>query len=147
MKMNKIIVRFFVVLIVLLTLTAGYAQAYPGFFSIGSSKSAPSLNDIISSWGTSLIYSKYSADAPQLDIFRHSTHITRDRAIEIAESLWPWAVWKTMSTRQLGNTWSIKLSGCINCNCESGHYCPGTPVGGTVTIDATSGEIISVNAY
>ena len=147
MKKNKIIVRIFVVLIVLLSMTVGYAQAYPGFFGIGSSKSAPSLHDIISSWGTSLIYSKYSANVPQPEIFRHSTLITRDRAIEITESLWPGAVWKTMSTRQLGNTWSIKLSGCINCSCESGHYCPGTPVGGTVTIDATSGEIISVNAY
>ena len=137
MKKNKIAARFFLVLILSLFLTAGYAQALPDLSSFGyRSASSTSYYDLIAS-KLSGMFGKSPTD------FRPFNYeISSAEAIDIAKGLWPGIVLTSpIRTSLCGGMWTVTVKGYYNYEPEFGGRVPG---GGDVKIDARTGEIIYV---
>jgi len=152
MNQGNKVMKIFVIFMLSLTLTAGYAQAMPSIYNLGAHRSSTfstiSISDLLSS-DSFLIFGSYFRDFSKPDISSPAKMISKDEAISIAKGLWPGAVWHGMpSARLLGCEWEVKIGGYMGCdNCPEGYWCAGTHAGGTVKIDAKTGEIISVDAY
>ena len=148
MNQGKKAMKILVIFMLSLTLTGGYAQAYPDLYNLGfQSRTTPSINDFLSSnlfsiFGNSRFWDFSKPDVSSLN------YISRDEAIEIAKSLWPGIILtKPARVQKFGGVWIVMLNGCTDCNCPADIYCAGTAAGGTAKISATTGEIISVSRY
>jgi hypothetical protein len=149
MKKNKFALKFVILLILSLTLTAGYAQALPDLSSFGyRSAATPSVFNLISS-PFSQIFGKLPVwNTPSTPDISSLNYITRDDAIAIAKGVWPGIILTEPARAQKrGGIWIVTLEGCTDCNCPPGYYCAGTVAGGTVKISGTTGEILSVSRY
>ena len=148
-KTEKKAMKLFIIVMLSLSLTAGYAQALPDLYNFGLQRqSTPSIYDPTGFLDLYTIISKFHWDVSKPDSSLPSM-IWRDEAIDIAKGLWPGIVLTRPINAQLwGNVWKIDIKGCLDCsNCPEGYYCVGTPAGGIVKIDAKTGEIISVSGY
>ena len=153
MKMKALSMKCIVVLVLSLTLTAGYAQALPSIPNIGTrwgtSFSHNSISDLLSS-DSFLIIGKYFFDFSKPKIVLPSEMISKDEAITIAKNFWPNAIWSGNPKAQLKRgVWTVTLTGYTKDwegDCPDGYYCIATCAGGEVKIDAITGEVISVNA-
>jgi hypothetical protein len=153
MKKNKFAVKFVILLILSLTLTAGYAQALPSIYNFGGQRSSAyttfSISDLLSK-DSFLIIGKYFFDFSKPKIVLPSEMISKDEAITIAKNLWPDAIWSGNPKAQLKRgVWTVTLTGYTKDwegDCPDGYYCIATCAGGDVKIDGITGEVISVNA-
>ncbi len=151
MKKNKITMKFFILLILSLTLTAGYAQALPSIFDFRSqSSSTPPVQDLISSalsrmfgnsqtWGLSF---------PIPDT--RQSLISEDEAIAIAKNNFHWpALTQPVTAELVGTVWKVTVHEYhgIAYRCSEGKICPPQPSGYILKINAVNGKIISVNTY
>ncbi|MBP1927761.1 hypothetical protein J2741_000308 [Methanolinea mesophila] len=153
MKMNKIAMKIFIVFILSLTLTAGYAQALPGIYNFGAqiSTTSPTFSIVdLRSHDSFLIFGKYFFDFSKPKVVLPSEMISKDEAIVIAKNLWPDAIWTGKPNALLFmGVWTVTLNGYTKDwegDCPDGYYCIVTDAGGKVKIDAITGEVISVNA-
>jgi hypothetical protein len=146
MNQGKKAMKILVILMLSLTMTGGYAQAYPDLYNFGfQSRTTPSINDFLSS-NLFLIFSNSQsgdfsskADKPSFN------YISKSEAISIAKGLWPTAIWTGITKAQLkGGVWSVNTVGYRKI-CGGSGICEGLPSGGIVEIDARTGEIISVD--
>jgi hypothetical protein len=137
--------KIFVIFMLSLTLTAGYAQALPSIYDFRSqSSSTPSVQDFISSMFSKMFGSSVSQDS-LLPAGYSSNSISRSEAIEIAKSLWP-SITLTgpiQVHRTTKGEWIVSIKGeyklCPYAGCDT------IPAGGIVRVDAETGEIVSVN--
>ncbi len=154
MNQGKQAMKIFVIFMLSLTLTAGYAQAMPSIYNLGAHRSSTfstiSISDLLSS-DSFLIFGSYFRDFSKPDISSPSKMISKDEAISIAKGLWPTATWTGIARAQLrGGVWIVTLTGFAKDwegDCPEGYVIPGTCAGGEVKIDAKTGEIIFVNPY
>ncbi len=148
MKQGKIAMKIFILLILSLTLTAGYAQALPSIYDFKSqSSSTPSVQDFISSMLSKMFGSSGSRDS-LLPAGYSSTSISKSEAIEIAKSLWP-SITLTepiQAHRTTKGEWIVSIKGEVTVS-PPGPYHGGEtlPAGGIVRIDAETGEILFIN--
>jgi hypothetical protein len=155
MNLGKKAMKILVIFMLSLTMTGGYAQAYPDLYNLGfQSRTTPSINDFLSSNLFLIFSNSHSGDFSSKADLPPFNYISKNEAIDIAKSLWPGAIWRgTPNTRLVGGIWTITLrgtesmSGGSDCECPEGYVCFGYPVGGIVKIDAKTGEIISVSGY
>jgi hypothetical protein len=153
MKFGKIAMKVFILLILSLTLTAGYAQALPSIYNFGTQRSSAytafSISDLLSK-DTFLIFGKYFFDFSKPKVVLPSEMISKDEAISIAKNLWPDAIWNGKPNALLFmGVWTVTLNGYTKDwegDCPDGYYCIATCAGGKVKIDAITGDVISVNA-
>jgi hypothetical protein len=148
--MNKIAIKIFILLILSLTLTAGYAQALPSIYSYGTQRSSAyttfSISDLLSK-DSFLIFGKYFFDFSKPNIVLPSEMISKDEAIAIAQNRYPDLILtKPISARLWGNVWKVDIKGYLPICGESG-ICEYLNSGGILEIDAKTGEIISVESY
>jgi len=137
MKFGKITMKFFILLIVSLTLTAGYAQALPdiGSYSFRSA-SVSSYYNLISSTFSHIFGNSHT------DFLPFNYEISSAKAIEIAKGKFPGIVLTSpVRTKLSGGVWTITLHGYYEEVPESGVR---DPAGGEVKIDARTGEIVSI---
>ena len=150
MKKNKFTMKFFILLILSLTITAGYAQALPSIYNFGAQRSAASstfsIADLLSH-DSFLIFGKYFFDFSKPNIVLPSEMISKDEAIAIAQNRYPDLILtKQISARLWGNVWKVDIKGYLPICGESG-ICEYLNSGGILEIDAKTGEIISVESY
>jgi Peptidase propeptide and YPEB domain. len=151
MNMNKISIKFFVILILSLTLTAGYAQALPSLYDFKSqSASTPSVQDLISSALSRMFGNSHTwgLSFPIPDTCQ--SLISEDEAIAIAKNHFHWPAFTQPVTAELvGTVWKVTVHEYhgIAYQCSEGKICPPQPSGYIVKINAVNGEIISVNNY
>jgi hypothetical protein len=144
MYQGKKAMKIFVFFMLSLTLTAGYAQAYPDLHNFGfQSQTSQSINDFLSSKLFSIFGNSRSWDYSKPDI-SSLNYVSRDEAIEIAESCFPGKIYSTPKVQKLGGVWSVTIGSYSEC--DDWLACPGTP-GGIVKINAMTGEIISIRHY
>ena len=152
MNLGKKAMKILVILILSLTLTAGYAQALPDLSSFGyRTASTTSFYDLISSELLRIFGNSHSSDFSSKADLPSFNYISKSEAISIAKGLWPTAIWTGITKAQLkGGIWIVTLTGFAKDwegDCPEGYVIPGTCAGGEVKIDAKTGEIISVDAY
>jgi hypothetical protein len=144
MNQGKKAMKIFVIFMLSLTLTAGYAQALPDLSSFGyRSASIPSVFDLISSPFSQIFGNSRSWDFSKPDV-SSLNYVSRDEAIEIAESCFPGKLYGTPKVQKLGGVWTVTIGSYSEC--DDWLACPGTP-GGIVKINAMTGEIISIRHY
>ncbi len=153
MKYQTTIRKLLIVIILSLTLTAGYAQALPSIYNFGTQRSLAYTTFPIAdlrSPDSFLIFGKYFFDFSKPKVVLPWEMISKDEAIAIAENLWPDAIWSEKPNALLFmGVWTVTLNGYTKDwegDCPEGYYCIATCAGGKVKIDAITGEIISVNA-
>jgi hypothetical protein len=137
MKFGKIALKIVILLILSLTLTAGYAQALPDLSSFGyGSTLSTSYYDLIASKLSGIYGNSHT------DIRPFNYEISSTEAIDIAKGLWPGIVLTSpIRTRLSGGMWTVTVKGYYNYEPEFGGR---VPAGGDVKIDAKTGEIIYV---
>lgn len=137
MKPGKIAMKFVILLILSLTLTAGYAQALPDLSSFGyRSASSTSYYDLIASKLSGIFGNSHSDFRP------FNYEISSAEAIDIAKGKFPGIVLTSpVRTKLSGGVWTITLHGYYEEVPESG---VSDPAGGEVKIDARTGEIVSI---
>ncbi len=150
MKQGKITLKLFILLVLSLTLTAGYAQAIPSIYNFGAYRSSTtsifSIADLLSP-DSFLIFGKYSWDFSKTDISSPAKMISKDEAISIAQNRYPDLILtKPISARLLGNVWKVDIKGYLPI-CGGTGVCEYLNSGGILEIDAKTGEIISVESY
>ena len=150
MNRGKTTRKLFIVLIMSLTLTAGYAQALPGIPNFGTQRSSAyttfSLSDLLSP-DSYLIFGMYSWDFSKPDISSPAKLIPKDEAIGIAQNRYPNLILtKPISARLWGNVWSVDIKGYLLICGENG-ICEYLNSGGILEIDANTGEIVSIESY
>ena len=143
-------IKFSGVLILLLILTMGYAQALPSIYNFGTYRSSGfshnSISDLLSP-DSFLIFGKYFFDFSKPNIVLPSEMISKDEAIAIAQNRYPDLILtKQISARLWGNVWKVDIKGYLPICGESG-ICEYLNSGGILEIDAKTGEIISVESY
>jgi len=149
--MNKKMIKFSGVLILLLTLTAGYAQALPSLYDFRSqSSSTPSVQDIISSAFSRMFGNSqtWGLSFPIPDT--RQSLISEDEAIAIAKNNFHWPGFTQPVTAELvGTVWKVTIHEYhgIAYRCSEGKICPPQPSGYIVKINAVNGKIISVATY
>ena len=146
--MNTIPIKIFTILILSLTLTAGYAQALPTLYDFRSqSASTPSVQDFISSMLSKMYGSSGSRDS-FLPAGYSSTSISRSEAIKIAKSLWT-SITLTepiQAHRTTKGEWIVSIKGYVKMSPPGpDHGGESLPAGGIVRIDAETGEILFVD--
>jgi hypothetical protein len=133
-----------IVLVLSLTLTAGYAQALPDLSSFGyGSTSSTSYYDLIASKLSGIFGKTPTWNIPSKTDISSLNYISRDEAIEIAENCFPGKFYSTPKVQKLGGLWVVTIGSYSECD---GLACPGTP-GGVVKISAKTGEIISIRYF
>jgi hypothetical protein len=151
MNKRKIAIKFFVILILSLTLTGGYAQALPNLYDFGfQSHSTPSVSDIFSSAVSRIFGNSYNWDASKPDPSVHKGIISDDEAIAIAKTHFHWPAFTKPVTAQLvGMVYKVTVHEYhgIEYRCPDGKSCPPQPSGYIIRINARSGEIISIDTY
>ena len=149
MSHGKNIRKFIIVLILSLTISAGYAQALPDLSSFGyKSAVSTSFFDLIASKLSGMFGNIPAWTSPSRADISSLYYVSRDEAIEIAKGMWPGIVLTEPARAQkFGGIWIVTLEGCTDCDCPTGYYCAGTVAGGTVKISGTTGEILSVSRY
>jgi hypothetical protein len=143
MKVKKAM-KIFILVLLSLTLTAGYAQALPNIndFRFQSSPT-PSVQDFFSSALSRMFGNSNYSDFSKPDI-SSLNYISCDEAIEIAENCFPGKIYSTPKVQKFGSVWTVTIGSYSEC--DDWLACPGTP-GGIVKINARTGEIISVRHY
>ena len=152
MKRGTTIRRIFTLLILSLFLTAGYAQALPDLSSFGyKSAASTSFFDLIASKLPGMFGNIPAWTSPSRPDISSFMYISKSQAIEIAESLWPNAIWTgTPEVRLKPGVYTVTLRGYTKDwegECPEGYYCIITSAGGTVKIDSKTGEILSVSRW
>jgi hypothetical protein len=151
MENNKIEKKYFIVLLLLLTLTAGYAQALPSIYDFRSqSSSTPSVQDFISSMLSRMYGNSQSWGISKPVPTDHKSIISEDEAIAIAKDHFRWPGFTKPVTAQLvGMEWIVTIHEYhgIEYRCREGRSCPPQPSGYIIRINAITGKIISVNIY
>jgi hypothetical protein len=152
MKQGKIALKISILLILSLTLTAGYAQALPDLSSFGyRSASSTSYYDLIASKLSGMFGTSPTWNIPSRSDISSFIYISRSEAVEIAESLWPDAIWTGIPAVQLKpGMYVVTLRGYTKDwagVCPEGYFCTVTSAGGTVKIDSKTGEILSVSRW
>ncbi len=142
--------KIFILLILSLTLTAGYAQALPNIYNFGTQRSSAyttfSISDLLSK-DSCLIFGKYFFDSSKPNINSPSEMISKDEAITIAQNRYPDLILtKPISARLWGNVWKVNIKGYLPI-CGGSGICEYLNSGGILEIDAKTGEIISVESY
>lgn len=150
MKQGKIAMKIFILLILSLTLTAGYAQALPSIYNSGAYRStvspAFSISDLLSP-DSFLLFGSYSWDFSKPDISSPTQLISKNEAIAIAQNRYPDLILtKPISARLWGNVWKVDIKGYLPI-CGASGICEYLNSGGILEIDAKTGEIISVESY
>jgi hypothetical protein len=148
--MNKIAMKIFILLILSLTLTVGYAQALPSIYNFGTQRSSTShtfsISDLLSP-GSLLIFGSYSWDFSKPDISSPTQLISKTEAIAIAQNRYPDLILtKPISARLWGDVWRVDIKGYLPI-CGASGICEYLNSGGILEIDAKTGEIISVESY
>jgi hypothetical protein len=142
LKPGKFALKIFIILVLSMTLTAGYTQALPNLYEYGffpAPRYSPvSISDLLSS-DKFLIFGGNSWDLSKPDITSPQITLSKDEAITIAKGLWPGIILtKPIIARKVADIWTVSLVG----------YCEAAPgkerwaSGGIVKIDARTGEII-----
>ncbi|MBP1927760.1 hypothetical protein J2741_000307 [Methanolinea mesophila] len=150
MKQGKIAI--FILLLLSLTLTAGYAQALPDLSFYGyKSAASTSFYDLIASKLSGIFGNIPAWNVPSSADFPSLNYISKNEAISIAKSLWPTATWRGPATvRWKPGVYIVTITGFApdwEGDCPEGYFIPGTCAGGEVTIDSKTGEIISVTPW
>jgi len=152
MKQGKFAMKFVILLILSLTLMAGYAQALPDLSSFGyGSTPSTSYYDLIASKLSGMFGTIPTWNSPSRPDISSFMYISKSEAIEIAESLWPDAIWTGTPAVQLKpGVYIVTLNGYTKDwegDCPEGYYCIITSAGGKVKIDSKTGEILSVSRW
>jgi hypothetical protein len=147
MNQGKKAMKIFVILVLSLTLTAGYAQAMPSIYNLGAHRSSSfstiSISDLLSS-DSFLIFGSYFRDFSKPDISSPSKMISKDEAISIAKGLFPGIILsKPISALKIGGIWTVTIKGYYEA-APGNEY---TPSGGIIKIDAKTGEIIYASHF
>jgi hypothetical protein len=142
LKSGKFALKIFIILVLSLTLTAGYAQALPNLYEygvlIGPRYTPVSISDLLSP-DKFLIFGGNSWDFSKPDITSPQKIISKDEAITIAKGLWPGIILtKPIIARKVADTWTVSLVGY----CEAAPGKERWPSGGIVKINARTGKII-----
>jgi hypothetical protein len=145
MKKNKFALKFVILLILSLTLTAGYAQALPDLSSFGyRSAATPSVFNLISS-PFSQIFGKLPVwNTPSTPDISSLNYISRDDAIDIALGKFPGIILdKPVRVTKAAGNWIVTIEG----HNEAAPGKEGIFLGGVVKISVKTGEITSMDAY
>ncbi|MBP1927759.1 hypothetical protein J2741_000306 [Methanolinea mesophila] len=150
MKQEKKLMKICILLILSLTLTAGYAQALPSIYNFGTQRSSTSytfsISDLLSQ-GSFLIFGSYSWDFSKPDISSPTQLISKTEAIAIAQNRYPDLILtKPISARLWGNVWKVDIKGYLPI-CGASGICEYLNSGGILEIDAKTGEIIFMKSY
>jgi hypothetical protein len=142
MKKNKIAARFFLVLILSLFLTAGYAQALPNLSSFGyRSASSTSYYDLIASKLSGMFGKSPTWNTPSTPDISSLNYISRDDAIDIALGQFPGIILdKPVRVTKAAGTWIVTIEG----HNEAAPGKEGIFLGGIVKISVKTGEIVSI---
>ena len=144
--------KFVILLVLSLTLTAGYAQALPDLSSFEyKSTISTSYYNLIASKLSGMFGKLPGWNTPSTPDVSSFMYISKSEAIKIAESLWPDAIWTGTPAVQLKpGVYIVTLRGYTKDwegDCPEGYYCTVTSAGGTVKIDSKTGEILSVSRW
>jgi hypothetical protein len=152
MKQKKGISKIFILLILSLMLTAGYVQASPDLSSYSyKSVTSTSVYELIASKLSGMFGNIPAWNSPSRPDISSFMYISKSEAIEIAEALWPDAIWTGTPAVQLKpGVYTVILRGYTKDwagDCPEGYFCTVTSAGGTVKIDSKTGEILSVSRW
>jgi hypothetical protein len=141
MKKNKISMRFLIVLLLSMTLTAGYAQALPDLSSFGyKSAASTSFFDLIASKFSGMSGNIPAWTSPSRPDISSFDYISRDEALDIALGLFPGIKLLTpVRITKAAGTWIVTINGYT----EAAPGKEGVPAGGIIKINIKTGEIVS----
>jgi hypothetical protein len=145
MKKNKFALKFVILLILSLTLTAGYAQALPDLSSFGyRSAATPSVFNLISSPFSQIFGKLPGWNTPSTPDISSLNYVSRDEAIDIALGQFPGIILdKPVRVTKAAGTWIVTIEG----HNEAAPGKEGIFLGGTVKISVKTGEIVSIIRY
>jgi hypothetical protein len=145
MKPGKIALKITILLILSLTMTAGYAQALPNLSSFGyRSAATPSVFNLISSPFSQIFGNIPAWNTPSTPDVSSLNYVSRDDAIDIALSKFPGIILdKPVKVTKAAGTWIVTIEG----HNEAAPGKEGIFLGGVVKISVKTGEIVSIRRY
>jgi hypothetical protein len=145
MKQGKFALKIFILLILSLTLTAGYAQALSdiGSYSFRSA-SVSSYYNLISSPFSPIFGKTPTWNSPSTPDISSLNYISRDDAIDIALGKFPGIILdKPVRVTKAAGNWIVTIEG----HNEAAPGKEGIFLGGVVKISVKTGEIVSIRRY